>query len=359
MTKYILTSSLNYNSIMSTHVLGCENYYKERLYGTDRFYKIATDDIKDGIRVFEDLKEDPEYFDSLLLNSDCEEYLVAIKIKSSIPLFSLNGNLYCSGPIYLDSIECDIEAMKPKHTKIIKAKSKIVAEVKEPIISLGSDTEVVIDDNVRNTLKGSCLISELVRKKYNIEISMCCFGLMHDKIDADDILTLRKYNSVIKEIKRKFKNTLANDNIREIAQELCVGESTKDIRLISQKLLMRDYTVKLEDVTNLVNRGLLLFLMKATKVDELIAFKTDDITKSVALLFYGTYTGFSKLDRLIYEEVGAYDFAKSWLNWLKYFDRDKTPNSSYLRDEDVFSVSIDTKPTDVIKAMKNMKLFNN
>ena len=122
-------------------------------------------------------------------------------------------------------------------------------------------------------------------------------------------------------------------------------------------MLLRDYSINLADVTNIVNRGLLLFLMKATKIDELLAFKTNDITKSVALLFYGTYSGFSKIDRVIYEEVGADVFIKSWLDWLVYFYQNRTPNSAYLTDEDISGVLGADTPVATLKNIKNMKLF--
>lgn len=338
MHKYILTSSLNFNSIMSTHIIGSEKYYKERLYGTNRFYKLATDGNSELIRLFDVIPSEPS---KLLLNEDCEEYLVIIEIDDYMDIIELDGNTYIKGPVYLDTTDHKITFCNEQEKKIILVKSQIVAEVKYPICYHPNKNNFILEDSVRNSLKGSCLMSLYILNKYNIDISHYMYGITHSELDDKQTAELKEYWSDVKELKRANRNSVAENNISKLVEKWIQDKSDPDIELMRYKIVRRDTFVNLTDIKSVVKRGVALFLMKYNKIEEIDFIKTDDVSRSIALLLYGCYKGFSSLDRIIYKECKPELFHDRWLHWLVYFyvarnDMNKGLDNSSLADMSAF-----------------------
>ena len=313
---YVLTSSLNYNSMMATHIIGSEKYYKERLYGTNRFQKLGTDDNSELIRVF---REIPSNCEKLLTATEAEEYIVIIEINDYLEIVELDGKMYTKGQIYLDTIEHKILFRNEKEKKIVFVKSQVVLEVKEPIFYHPNKNNFILEDSVRNSLKGSCLMSQYISNKYAIEITMCQYGIVHSELDGEQLKELREYMSDVKELKCQYRNSLAENNINKLLDKWLKSIMDTDTRLIYHRLIKRDMSISITDIQSVVKRGILLFLIKFNKIDELKLMKTDPISKSIALLLYGCYKGFSSLDRIIYNECKPDLFHDRWLHWLVYF----------------------------------------
>ena len=313
---YVLTSSLNYNSMMATHIIGTENYYKKRLYGANRFQKLSTDDNSELIRVF---KEIPSNCEDLLIATEAEEYIVIIEINDYLEIVELEGKTYTRGQIYLDTSDHKILFRNEQEKKIVFIKSQVVLEVKEPIFYHPNKNNFILEDNVRNSLKGSCLMSEYISNKYNIEIAMCQYGITHSELDGTQLKELREYLDDVKELKRAHKNSLAENNINKLLDKWLKSIMNTDTRLMHNRLIKRDMSIDIIDIQSVVKRGVLLFLMKYNKIDELELMKTDHVAKSIALLLYGCYIGFSSLDRIIYNECKLDLFQGRWLHWLVYF----------------------------------------
>jgi len=311
---YYIMSSLNYNTMMATHTICSENHYKKRLYGSNRFMNIKSDDYKYLIRLYEEI---PKNVEKLLINNDLAEYIVIVELIGLDKIKIIDNKFYYDGIIYLDSINHNIKFLNSQDEKLVKVKSKIVLEVKDPIYSIVDiNTFTGINlDNYRNTMKGSCLIAEYVKKELGINVIFKDNRLDIEGISKEQVIVLNNYFDKIVLLKNRWKNKVTEDNLAELEKVIYEDIAGNDMELIYKRFKQKEWSISHSDIKDIFYKGLFLFMLKYKNFEELNSIQTDKVSKAIAMILYGAYHGFASINRIIYESVEKQKFNSSWNKW--------------------------------------------